>query len=354
MAVGEQHYYDFLDFRLDVANHRLLKNGGQLALTPKSLLVLEMLIENAGRTTKKEDIFARLWPDNFVEDANLTQHIHVLRKALGQKPDGQPFIETVPKQGYRFTLQPQEIAVGTAPAEPEESTAETAESEPTTSDRSVESIEPVEPHLPVHANNGRERVSDRRTGPDANDGENNEAPPPDARVGPPRRRFVGATLVAVLGLMFLSGAIFYFRAPAGRSAPGNINSIAVLPFKVIGTESDKQKLGLGMADALINQLSRLGPFDVRPTSAIFPYGDRPDVDSAAAGRQLGVDAVLEGSLQREGDRTKASVQLLNVADGRSLWAETFYETTADTFTAEDLLAKRIATMLSARLSQPEE
>jgi TolB-like protein len=154
--------------------------------------------------------------------------------------------------------------------------------------------------------------------------------------------------------MAASGAVYYFRQSAQQSDAAHTRSIAVLPFRLIGGEVDKDKLGLGMADAVITQLSKDPQLEVRPTSAIFRYVEAPDGDSIELGRQLGVDVVLEGTIQREGDQVKVSVQLLQMPEGNSLLAESFYEKASDIFVVQDLISKRIVTALSLRLTPQQE
>jgi Tol biopolymer transport system component/DNA-binding winged helix-turn-helix (wHTH) protein len=111
MTVDTCDYYDFFEFRLDIVKQQLLKNGQTVHLTHKAFQILLLLVQNSGQITKKEDIINHLWVDSFVEEANLTQYIYVLRKVLGETPSGQPYIETVPRQGYRFTLLPEQISI---------------------------------------------------------------------------------------------------------------------------------------------------------------------------------------------------------------------------------------------------
>ena len=96
-----------------------------------------------------------------------------------------------------------------------------------------------------------------------------------------------------------------------------MKTIAVLPFKQIGAEVNDEYLGLGMADALITKLSNVHQFTVRPTSAVRKYVGA-EQDPLAAGRELGVEAVLDGSVQSSGDRLRVTVQLLRVSDGAPL------------------------------------
>ena len=94
--------YRFGPFRLDATRRRLFRDGDSISVPPKALDVLEVLIENRGRTVDKEDLLARVWPDTVVEDANLTQSIFLLRRALGDDPADPRYISTVARRGYRF------------------------------------------------------------------------------------------------------------------------------------------------------------------------------------------------------------------------------------------------------------
>src|SRR5512143_3428970 len=93
--------FEFDNFRFDPAERLLLRDGKPVPLTPKAFDILQTLIENNGRLLSKEDLMSRIWPNSFVEEANLTVNISALRKALGDRPDGREYIETVPKRGYR-------------------------------------------------------------------------------------------------------------------------------------------------------------------------------------------------------------------------------------------------------------
>src|SRR3954453_21606504 len=103
--VKKKHYFEFDEFQLDVKERALLRNGEALQLTPKAFDTLLLLVENAGSLVEKDEMMRAIWPDSFVEEIGLARNISVLRKALGQDTDGQQFIETVPKRGYRFTAQ---------------------------------------------------------------------------------------------------------------------------------------------------------------------------------------------------------------------------------------------------------
>lgn len=105
------HLYEFGEFRLDCAERVLLRAGQAVPLTPKAFDLLVALVERPGRLLEKETLFKAVWPDSFVEDNNLADNIFRIRKALGEGENGQKFIETLPKRGYRFTAEVVKIAV---------------------------------------------------------------------------------------------------------------------------------------------------------------------------------------------------------------------------------------------------
>lgn len=100
--MNRQQVYEFGPFRLDTANHRLLRDGVPVALKPKALDTLRLLVENAGSVVSKDEMFGRLWPGTSVEEASLTQNIYELRRALADPDREHRYIETIPKRGYRF------------------------------------------------------------------------------------------------------------------------------------------------------------------------------------------------------------------------------------------------------------
>ncbi len=129
-------------------------------------------------------------------------------------------------------------------------------------------------------------------------------------------------------------------------------ALAVLPFRSLTKDESDDALGLGMADALITRLAATGRLAVRPTGTIRRFAD-VDVDPVEAGRALGVDAVLDGRLQRAGARLRLTVQLVPVAGGAPLWAGRFDEEAANLFAVEDAVADRVATALLLELSADE-
>lgn len=104
MAREPARVFEFGAFRLDLDRHALHRNGVPVPLTPKVFDTLGILLEHSGRVVHKDDLMKRLWPDTVVEESNLSQNIHVLRKALGTDDGGEHFIQTIPRVGYRFAV----------------------------------------------------------------------------------------------------------------------------------------------------------------------------------------------------------------------------------------------------------
>ncbi|MEZ5424716.1 MAG: protein kinase [Pyrinomonadaceae bacterium] len=136
---------------------------------------------------------------------------------------------------------------------------------------------------------------------------------------------------------------------AGRAE----RSIAVLPFRLLSSgsagETEDEYLSIGLADALTMRLSNVRRFLVRPTSSVLPFIDR-QTDSFAAGRELGVDFVVDGNIRRVGDRLRIAVQLLNVGENSTRWAERFDENHTDVLTLEDTISERVTRSLLPRLT----
>src|SRR3984893_15445720 len=94
--------YEFGAYRLEAQSRMLFRGGNHVALPPKAAELLVALVQAAGRVLTREELLQRLWPDTVVEEGSLTSQISLLRKALGERPKAQDFIETIPKRGYRF------------------------------------------------------------------------------------------------------------------------------------------------------------------------------------------------------------------------------------------------------------
>jgi serine/threonine-protein kinase len=161
-------------------------------------------------------------------------------------------------------------------------------------------------------------------------------------------------VVAMMLLMLVAGfAVYEWRlkhSVAAAAAP-QIKSLAVLPLKSL--DKSDNYLGAGIADAVIRKLSQTSQLTVKPASAVFKF-QKEDTDSLTAARQLNADAVLEGTIQRSGDRLRVSVNLLRVGDGFSLWAENFDMSANDLFAIQDKVGNEVAKRLELPLDSSQQ
>src|SRR5256884_5515367 len=109
MLKNSKHFYDFGAYRVDEAERLLLRGDEVVPLTPKAFEMLLVLVESSGHVLTKDELMKRVWPDTIVEEANLSHNIYKLREALGEGLDGQKYIETVPRRGYRFVARVSEV-----------------------------------------------------------------------------------------------------------------------------------------------------------------------------------------------------------------------------------------------------
>ena len=290
--------YQFGSFQLDPAQHILLRDGQIVSLTPKVFETLRVLVERDGQVVEKDELLQKIWSDSVVEEASLAKNISVLRKVLSENGSGCSYIETIPKRGYRFTAPVKEIEI-----EP----AETAR----------------ENEKPKSAASAKKRI--------------------------------GLTIAIIVLLSSLAFAGYWLAANKTGEAKtsSDVKTIAVLPFKPLSSNEEDQSLGLGMADALIIKLGQLNEVNVRPTSNIRRFFNQPQVDVIAAGKSLKVETVLEGTIQRIGDRVRITAHLINVEDGRQIWADKFEEKTTDFFVVQDAIAVRVANSLVSHFSEAE-
>ncbi len=163
---------------------------------------------------------------------------------------------------------------------------------------------------------------------------------------PARRRALAAALA--LGVVAALSGAWYWRA-SGGPAGSRIETLAVLPLKPLSGDLKENYVGLGISDAIIGRISQAGGLTVRPTSAVRRYATT-DTDALAAAKEQLVDAVLEGSWQREGDRLRVSVNLLRLDDGTSVWADRFDVRANDIFAVQDQVAERLVAQLRLQLS----
>lgn len=294
--------YSFGSYALDPSKRLVLRDGEKVPLTPKAFDVLCLLVEHGGAVVSKDRLLAAVWPDTVVEESNLAFQISLVRKALGDRSDEPRYIATVPGQGYQF-------------------------------------VAPVAIVSPVTELIIEEKAIDSITVEETSEEASHRLAP----------YAIAAGLVLLIVVAF-----FAFRAREHRQphAPSAIETIAVLPFKPLVATDRDEALELGMADATIGRISRLRGVVVRPLTAVRRY-TALEQDALEAGRELGVEAVLEGTIQRSGSRLRITARLLRVADSVQLWEGQFDDQASEIFKLQDRLSSRIVEELSLELS-PED
>ncbi|MCM3906464.1 MAG: tetratricopeptide repeat-containing serine/threonine-protein kinase, partial [Pyrinomonadaceae bacterium] len=165
---------------------------------------------------------------------------------------------------------------------------------------------------------------------------------------------MAVVLLSLIAVMLAVLALLIYSSRPEQTKPGNqIKSIAVLPFKPLIAGSRDEALELGMADTLINKLSNIRQVTVRPLSAVRKYSGL-EQDAAAAGLAQKVDAVLDGNIQRSGEKVRISVRLVRVADGQEIWAEQFDEKFTDIFSVQDSVSTKVSVLLAETLTGEEK
>jgi DNA-binding winged helix-turn-helix (wHTH) protein/TolB-like protein/Flp pilus assembly protein TadD len=309
MVEPEPRIYEFEDFRLDAADRVLLRNGEPLPLTPKVFDTLLYFVRHPGRVLEKDDLMSAIWPDSFVTENNLSQNISTLRHLLGERPGVHRYIVTVPGSGYRFAADVR-------------------------------------------------TVTDAESGPETEKGACSETDAVDistALISHPVKRKRKVPLFLLLGGLIavcLSIAILYFWSRTRPTSVQPVRTIAVLPFKPLVVENGDPELEFGMTEALITRLSNSRAIIVRPLTSVRRYGG-PEQDAQAAGRALGVESVLDGSIQRSGDRIRLTVRHIRVEDGFALWARAFDEKFTNVFNVQDAIAERVVGTLALSLNSEE-
>ena len=322
MSKDIKELYEFGPFRLD-ASRRLLSRGEQvLPLTSKAFETLLALVRNRNRVLLKDELMKLLWPDSFVEEVNLAQNVSALRKALGESPGENLYIATIPGKGYRFVGEVWEIG-----------------------EAADEII--VQRHTRAQVVIREEKDDDK---PGQALAGRLLALPPAGGLLRKRVAWLGLTLVLCLGAV----GIYVWRTKQAASVGQETgHSLAVLPFQSLGSAPDDQHLGLGVTDAVITKLSNIRQLPVRPTDVVIRYADSK-VDPMQAARELGVDSLVSGKIQKSGDRIRVTVQLVRVRDGRPLWAQTFDENFTNIFAVEDSISEKVVGALAVNLAAQQK
>ncbi|MCU1242126.1 MAG: Tetratricopeptide 2 repeat protein [Candidatus Acidoferrum typicum] len=296
----------FQSFRLDTANHSLLRGQERVQIPPKAYDVLRYLVENAGRVVTQDELLEAVWPETYVNPEILRKYILEIRKTLGDRPDKPVFIETVTKRGYRFIA-------------------------PVIEEGSTES-----PDLPI-SGGAKEKVGAERGASERRKSFGRRH----------LRRLVAVAVLALVAAAATAGELWLVRKKATRRS-AKTTSIAVLPFANLSAGKDQEYFSDGLAEELITDLTKIPGLKVVARSSAFQFkGKNEDVRSV--GHKLGVANVLEGSVRKEGDHVRITAALTKVDDGFQLWSETYDREIPHIFAAQDEIARAVADALQVKL-----
>jgi len=295
-------------FELDVQSRELRKQGLKIKLQGQPVEILAVLLERPGETIAREELQKRLWPaDTFVDfEQGLNNAMKRLRAALDDDADTPRFVETLPRRGYRF--------IGAVNGRPANGSGPTA----ITEDK------------------------------------------PDAAEKPAPQLGIGARLAALglLGLIVAAALVLGLNLRGWRDrlftrhTNPPVQALAVLPLANLSGDPEQEYFADGMTEALITEVGKVGKPRVISRQSIMQYkGSKKSLQQI--GRELNVDAVLEGAVERSGDRVRVSVQLERVSPESQVWANEYSSNIHDVMGLEDDVARAISNEIQVRLTPDE-
>jgi TolB-like protein/DNA-binding winged helix-turn-helix (wHTH) protein/Flp pilus assembly protein TadD len=297
----------FGNYEVDLCLGELRKNGKRVKLTGQPFQILVVLLEHPGDLVTREQLQGRLWPaDTFVDfDRGLNAAINRMREALGDSAENPRFVETLPRRGYRF------IAPIVDPR-----TSRTARSQPTS---------------PSAAILGRLGTEEKRRSP--------------KRLTLLVTTFVALALIAVaLVVDRISGT--------GVKQPGTIRSLAVLPLQNISGDPGQQYLADGMTEELIGRLAAIRNLRVISRTSVMRFKNT-NLSAPEIAKTVGADAIVEGSVMREGSRIRVHAQLIRAATEEHFWSEAYDREVRDVLDLESDVAQSIANKVEVSLTGEE-
>jgi TolB-like protein/DNA-binding winged helix-turn-helix (wHTH) protein/Tfp pilus assembly protein PilF len=302
----------FAGFELDPANELLRKGGVAVKLPPQPFKVLTMLARRPGQLVTREELYRAIWGDETVVDfeRGLNTCMRQIRTTLGEEAGSPQFIETVPRLGYRF-VAPVDLTASTPPK------------------LSLEAENAACTEIP-----SRGLMSSVGSGKQGL-----------------RRWFRWAAALALTALfatpvaMNVSGLRDRLR---GRTGALPIQSLVVLPLENLSRDTEQEYFADGMTEALTTDLGKIGTLRViSRTSAMTLKGTHKTLPEI--GRELNADVVVEGAVLLSGNRVRITVQLVQAATDRHLWAETYERDLRDVFAIQNEVAGSIANALRLKL-----
>lgn len=306
----------FGSFEIDLHSAELRKRGMRLRLSGQPFQVLAILIERSGDLVTREELRSKLWSaDTFVDfDHGLNNAVARIREVLDDSSDAPRYVETVPRHGYRFVAPIADAPPATQPAP--------SESKPSP-ERKVGSAAAPD-HAVAH---GKNRLPFTRGG----------------------ALFGGAVVLILIGF-----AVFLTRGgkDATRTNQPAIRSLAVLPLKNLSGDPTQEFLADGMTEALIGRLSMIRGIRVISRTSVMRLKDTklsaPDI-----AKTLQVDALVEGSVIREGNRIRVYAQLIRGATDEHFWSETYDRELPDVLSLESDVAQSVARKVEVTVTGDE-
>jgi TolB-like protein/DNA-binding winged helix-turn-helix (wHTH) protein/Flp pilus assembly protein TadD len=289
-------------FEVDLRTGELTKSGLRVRLQGQPFQVLAMLLEQPGELVTREELRSRIWPRTVVDfDHGLNKAISKIRDALDDSGDNPRFIETVARRGYRFLA---EVAASEGP-------------------------------------DGQRQAASRGI-----------AGPADARPSAKRTRVPLAWKLLAVGLaLAIAAPLAWFLARIDY-AP-KIHSLAVLPMENLSGDAAQDYFTDGMTDELITHLAQIRALRVISRTSVMTYKSvRKPVAEIA--RELNVEAVVEGSVLRSGERVRITAQLIQVPADKHVWAQSYEGDVRDTLTVQNRIARDIAEQIRVTLNRQEQ
>lgn len=310
-------------FEVDLKACELRKHGLRLKLAEQPFQVLSVLLEKPGEIVTREELRNRLWPgDTFVDfDHGLNNAVMRLREVLGDASDSPRFVETIPRRGYKF------IAPVAGPFSAPLSTLELNLKQILPSCGPSLAEPPVLQEVAApHATRGRSILNGLGF-------------------------MTGPIILAVI--LSIAGLIYYFRSPNPKSLHGRSKSLIVLPLENLSGDKDQEYFADGMTDDLIANLAKIRSLRVISHSTAMAYkGTHKPLSQIA--NELSVDAVVEGTVLRVGNRVRITAELVQVSTDRHLWADTYESQMGDILALQNRVSSAIVNEIRINLTPEEE